>query len=549
MYEVKLINGVNTITVHSENQKLNTGKVAKGINCIDSFSFSMLPNCRGFNEVHDFQTLVSVYNKRRKRVEFLGRVYYSRKSMTDSGEITKEAVCESLFGYFCDSVQDYVPERDWTVQELVTHIIENHNSKVEAHKRFKIGRITVTDPNDNIYIGIQRKNTWDTIQDKLIKKLGGEIYFYQKDGKLYFEYLEFIGETKTTAIEVSRNMCSISKEDDPSAYISRLYPLGAKIKDEEGNDTEERFNISGVNNGLLYIEDKDAIKQFGIRCAFEIFDNITDSNNLLQAGLEWLMQHNRVKIKYSVVALDLSLLGLDLDDFEVFNRYPLKNKLLGIGDTARIIKKTIDICEPTKSSMEFGDNFQTLAELQSEQAGKVEDVKDKIEKIESDYVTNETLKSELTETQSLIEQTADNILLAVENSYSSKSETEELKKTLKSELTMLSDEILFKFTKTNEEIEKIDGVTNSRFEQLYKYISTSDKGVIIGSNTSQIKLQVDNEAGIIFSKNGVPFGHWDGENFYTGNIVVRVSERAQFGNFAFTPRTDGSLSLLKVGGG
>ena len=52
----------------------------------------------------------------------------------------------------------------------------------------------------------------------------------------------------------------------------------------------------------------------------------------------------------------------------------------------------------------------------------------------------------------------------------------------------------------------------------------------------------------MFKKNGVQFGLWDGENFYTGNIIIGVNERAQFGNFAFVPRSDGSLSFLKVGG-
>lgn len=46
----------------------------------------------------------------------------------------------------------------------------------------------------------------------------------------------------------------------------------------------------------------------------------------------------------------------------------------------------------------------------------------------------------------------------------------------------------------------------------------------------------------------VAFGQWDGDDFYTGNIVVRTEEQARFGNFAYVPRSDGSLMFLKVGG-
>ena len=60
-------------------------------------------------------------------------------------------------------------------------------------------------------------------------------------------------------------------------------------------------------------------------------------------------------------------------------------------------------------------------------------------------------------------------------------------------------------------------------------------------------LELDNDM-IKFKKNGVQFGWWDGVDFHTGNIVVEVNERAQFGNFAFVPRSDGSLMFLKVGG-
>lgn len=74
----------------------------------------------------------------------------------------------------------------------------------------------------------------------------------------------------------------------------------------------------------------------------------------------------------------------------------------------------------------------------------------------------------------------------------------------------------------------------------------TDTAMTIGSGDSTITLEIDNEKGLIFKKNGVPFGSWDGVDFYTGNIIVEVNERAQFGNFAEVPRSDGSLSLLKV---
>jgi hypothetical protein len=88
----------------------------------------------------------------------------------------------------------------------------------------------------------------------------------------------------------------------------------------------------------------------------------------------------------------------------------------------------------------------------------------------------------------------------------------------------------------------------AQFTKLYKFISfTGENGITIGSGDSAITLTIDSEKGIVYSRNGVAFGSWDGVDFYTGNIIVRVNERAQFGTFAYIPRSDNSLMFLKVG--
>lgn len=561
MYIVEILNNDVSTEVHGENKKLKSGNVIKGINTIDSFSFSMLPSNLGFNRIRDLQTLVSVYNTNKNRYEFQGRVLKSRDEMLATGLIFKEVICESYLGFLNDSQQQYVAEQNWTVLELLTHIINVHNSKVEAHKQFVIGEVTVTDPNDNLYLGIQRSNTWTTIQEKLLNTLGGEFRCRVVDGVIYLDYLTEIGETKMTEIALSKNMKEISKEKDPSDYITRFIPYGCKLKDtrittdEYGNEvteeveTEERLDITSVNGGIDYIEDAQALKEYGIIEGSAEWDDVTDPQNLLRKGREYLAANNKVPVKYSIAALDLSLLGLDIDDFEVCNWHPIKNELLGIDDTARIIKKYIDVVNDNTSSwIEVGDNFKTLTELQYEQAGKLDATVQTIEKIESNYVTNEKLKNESHMLSTLINQTSQAILLSVEEVYTSKTSMEEFQETITAQLSILSDEIVAKFTTTTGQIENVDGALNSKFNELYKYISMSDGGITIGSGDSQITLQVDNEKGIIFSKNGVPFGRWDGVDFYTGNIVVQLNERAQFGNFAFVPRSDGSLMFLKVGG-
>lgn len=80
---------------------------------------------------------------------------------------------------------------------------------------------------------------------------------------------------------------------------------------------------------------------------------------------------------------------------------------------------------------------------------------------------------------------------------------------------------------------------------LSKYFTFDTKGLTIGSGENSLKLVLDNKE-IGFFKNNQKIAWWDGNYLHTGNIEVATNERAQFGNFAFIPRSDGSLMFLKV---
>lgn len=125
----------------------------------------------------------------------------------------------------------------------------------------------------------------------------------------------------------------------------------------------------------------------------------------------------------------------------------------------------------------------------------------------------------------------------------------ELVETVRSQLKVMTGEIAMNFTTAMEETNLVNGELQSFMTTFSKYIKfTGETAITIGSGDNAVTLEIDNDTGIVFKKNGVEFGSWDGVDFYTGNIVVRVDERAQFGNFAFVPRSDGSLMFLKVGG-
>ena len=394
------------VTIHGEDRfprgrnadtrkqvRLESGKIVKGINTIDSFTFTIYPNSPGFDIIQEFSTHVHVFNTNKNDWEFIGRVLYVESTMDEEGLITKTVTCESILGYLCDSVQAYKEPMNHSLQDLVRTMLNCHNAQVESYKQIKMGNVPFLEYEDFKYTGIQRESTWDSFRSKVLGNFGGEIQLRKGYtdggavyGTVYLDYYDRIGETKTTEIALSENMKSVTRENEPTSYITRLIPLGCQLKEtdtETGEEveTELRLDITSVNNGLEYIDDKEAIALYGIHVGIVEWDDVTVASNLLRKGQEWLKENNKVTVKYTITALDLSLIGLAVDDFEVGNVHPIKNDLLGIDDFARIIKKTIDICDETASTIEVGDSLKTMSDIQREQAAQIKAATDEIKSV------------------------------------------------------------------------------------------------------------------------------------------------------------------------
>lgn len=131
--------------------------------------------------------------------------------------------------------------------------------------------------------------------------------------------------------------------------------------------------------------------------------------------------------------------------------------------------------------------------------------------------------------------------------YNKTGDFEAFKDTVNKELGMLTEDVVNKYTETTDRINNIDSGVQDKFAMLdgYIHIDPDNATITLGKSDNPITLKIENDM-IGFYKNGSRFGWWDGNDFYTGNIVVETDQRAQFGNFAFLPRHDGSLSLRKV---
>jgi hypothetical protein len=195
----------------------------------------------------------------------------------------------------------------------------------------------------------------------------------------------------------------------------------------------------------------------------------------------------------------------------------------------------------TRTASELERKYQ-FGKTFAEMLGLINDTRDHVDSV------NSVLRSDILEQVTSITRDSEKILMSALESYVETDGIEELEATLKSEFEVMAENIAMSFYEDTikTELSDVDGELNTVVENLQKHFDFGVDGLTIRAGENTMQLKIDNDM-ILFTKNGKQFGWWDGVDFHTGNIVVDVNERAQFGSFAFVPRSNGSLSFLKVG--
>src|SRR5690625_4887863 len=417
MYKVSIFNNDIETVIHSPHVneiKLVRGTIKKEINKIDSFDMSFYLNNPAYGKLKPFKTLIKVLNTKNNKYEFEGRILNPNGRMEDDGLITYSYECEGELGYLHDSQQRHLEYRG-TPEDLFITILNYHNQQVEDHKKFEPGIMEVTTSTDNIYIYLSaEKTTFEEIDDKILDRVGGELRIRKENGIRYLDVLERVGSDKQTAIKIAKNLRSISRSVDPTNIITRLTPLGTRIEseDEDATDASQaRLTVEDVNNGLTYIDREDLIAEFGIIGGSITWGDITLPSRLLSTAQNWINNQKVALYQYDISALDLSLIGLDIEGFDVGNSHPVINPIMGIDERLRIIGKTTDINNPQDDSLNIGDKFKSLDEYQADANKSARKVVDLENIVDSQSRTIANIKNEMVN----VETNLDDLQQAIEN--------------------------------------------------------------------------------------------------------------------------------------
>ena len=266
----------------------------------------------------------------------------------------KAVTCEGDMAFLLDSIMRPY-DFSGSIAEYLAVLLESHNSQVDAEKRFVLGHVTVTDQNDYIVrSNIDYTDTWTEMQDKLVKLLGGYLQVRHADGVQYLDYLQDFTLLAPQKIEFGKNLMDLKRIRKGADVATAVIPLGAKLKDADGNDTDKRLTIAGINNGLDYLVDEDAKAQYGLIVKTVIFDDVTEASNLLTKGKAHLAGLVNLPETIELTAADMAAVGVDVSSFHIGTKVRVTSNPHGINQLFTVSKLSIDLLNPAANKLILG---------------------------------------------------------------------------------------------------------------------------------------------------------------------------------------------------
>lgn len=418
-----------------------------GSNICGEASFSILANHPHYEKLQKLKSVFEI--KQDNDTIFRGR-------MTDESrdfDNIKVVDLEGAMAYLNDSVirpftfPDDFPDAKSAkniVEYFFAWIIEQHNSQVQDFQKFKVGKVTVTDPNNYLSrSNTDYANSWTTVKDKLFgSSLGGYLCIrYEADGN-YLDYLADYADdsgnklVNSQAIEYGKNLLDFKNESDGSETYSAIIPLGK-------GESSEKLTLSSLADGDITddivkkgdtLYSKKAVEAFGWICAptsDTTFEDVTDVKNLCDRGVSFLKSKSAGFLETTTMtAIDLHLTDAEIESFRVYKYVAASSSPHGASGVYPLSELDLDLDNLQNTKITVGETKSGLTDKTADiaqkvtQAAKKEDIKTSIEE------NNKSIKIEVAKEISglelaiaEIELQYDSILLAVEDFETALSQT------------------------------------------------------------------------------------------------------------------------------
>lgn len=487
-----------------------------------------------YNDFVSYKSLVTIY--RDGVLRFRGRALYP----SDDFSLTRTITCEGERCFLRDGIH-----RPYTYNDTPAHIFADviglYNAQVEAFKQFAVGTIEGIST-DAVVLENEEAESFSGILDKLVELCGGYIVFTTNlDGQRTINWYADIGYSNQQMIEFGENLLDFSRTTANSDLATVIIPYGAK--DES---TGVRLSIDGINGGLDFIQDDEAVALRGMIAKAVYWDEITSAEALLAKAQQYLNNSKNLISSLELTAIDLSLLDKNIDSFRVGDLIRVRSKPHGVHDELyQLTEQSIDFLHPQNDRVVLGKNTTSLTGSDVASSRKADDSIRRLNRaVRADYSVNtdaivERVKTEMSST---IHQTHEALMLEVSEMYATQ---DGMKEAISTTMTQLADSFEFLFTELQTTVDTNDIEAREQIAEIKKYIRFEDGNVILGEAGNEITLRLENDK-ILFLDDGAEVAYFSNKQLTVKDASFLNSMR--IGAFAFIPRDNGNLSLVKVGG-
>lgn len=408
MYTIKALVDGKYYTLHNPKVKeLTVGDpfFEVGDNMNGQAEFKIFPGHPHYDKVKKLVTDIIFY--RDDKEEFYGRVLYDDEDFNGS----KKVFVEGELAFFCDSIQRPKVYHNYSVRAYLQDIIDIHNSQVEERKQFTLGLVTVTDSNDSLYRYSNWEDTRKILKEKLTSRLGGHLVVRHENGLKILDYLsdDTYYTKNSQKIEFGKNLLDFSKNMDASDLVTCVIPLGAKLEEEEQDESleqikEQRITIASINGGVDYVTDDKAVAEYGKIYKTVIFDDVKVPSNLKRKGEEYLKTVQFEKMVLELKAIDLNFVNEGNQELRVGDKIRCISAPNGMDKEFPLTKKRIYITQFKKNTVTLGDESSNKSYTSSNRQESAQ-MEEEIKKIPS---KSEILEEALKDAQDLINQQVGN---------------------------------------------------------------------------------------------------------------------------------------------
>ncbi len=305
--------------------------------------------------------------------------------------------CEGELAYLNDSIQPQAEYHDISVRGFLQALITIHNNKMtDSSKQFRIGSVTVTDPNNSLYRYTNRESTMECINEKLIKRLGGHLRIRKLNGYRYLDYLEDYPVTNTQVIKFGENLLDYSSNVDVTDIATVIVPLGARLDVESDIPALDQYlTIASVNDGKEYLASEQGVNTYGWIEKVVQWDDVHVPEILLSKAVKWLSDEQFDDIVLTLKAVDMHLMDEDIQGIHLLDKIRAISEPHGMDKYFPVTKLEIPFKKPSETIITLGSKVKVS--LTAKNSSDIATLNDKINEIPTKYEILEEAKQNATD--------------------------------------------------------------------------------------------------------------------------------------------------------